>query len=67
MSAIFKLYLMNVAVLLVGIISTIILKDCTFLVICIFLFAILSVDLNAELVYMEECIDMLEAMEDENE
>lgn len=68
MSAIFKMYLMNVAVLLVGVISTVILKDCTFLVICAFLFIILSVDLNAELVDMEEYLDELETMEEyENE
>lgn len=68
MSAIFKMYLMNIAVLLVGVISTIILKDCTFLVICVFLFLILSVDLNAELVEMEEYLDEMEAMEaEENE
>ena len=68
MSAIFKMYLMNIAVLLVGVISTIILKDCTFLVICVFLFLILSVYLNAELVEMEEYLDEMEAMEaEENE
>ena len=68
MSAIFKMYLLNVAVLLVGVLSTVLLKDCTFLVICVFLFLILSIDLNAELVYMEECLDLLEAMEeDKNE
>lgn len=63
MSAIFKMYLLNVAVLLVGVLSTVLLKDCTFLVICAFLFVILSVELNSELVDMEEYLDEIEARE----
>ena len=65
MSAIFKLFLLNVGILLVGVLSAVILMDCTFLVFCVILFIGLSVDLNAELVDMEEYIEELEEAYDE--
>lgn len=65
MSAIFKMFLLNVGILLVGVLSAVILMDCTFLVLCVILFIGLSIDLNAALVEMEEYIDDLEEVYNE--
>lgn len=62
-SKLFILYLMNVAILLIGVLSTVVLKDCTGLVLCGFLFVVTSSELNSELCEIESYIEELEASE----
>ena len=60
MSAIFKLFLLDVAILVAGIVSTIIMKDATGLVFCGFIFFVISAELNSELVNLEDYIEEME-------
>ena len=60
MSKLYKMFLMNVALLVIGILSAFLLKDVTILVLCGFLFLILGYELNEELVEIEAYLEKKE-------
>lgn len=60
MSKLYKMFLMNVALLVIGILSAFLLKDITILVLCGFLFLILGYELNEELVEIEAYLEKKE-------